>query len=651
MSLSVVRHRRIAALAAGLAALAAVAVSPIVSPASAAPRPSCAAAALTTPSRVGAITGIARARVVDPSKAASTCASGSTTSGEIGEYNTGGQPPLLFHGGKVMSTSSDHSKVVLTPIFWAPSGYSFTSTYKSVITTYLSDLAADSGKLSNVFGTTYEYAGSNGSINYGMQLGSTIDDTQAFPTAGCTTNTGGVYGDGSGYTTCLDDDQAIAEVNRLITANNLPRDLGHMYLLFLPKHAESCFYAGNPSNQACTINPSPSAAYCAYHSSFDPNGTSIYAMMPFPVYNSPVGYSCTDETIDGVNHTIQAPNGDPDADVEVSPLSHEMAEAITDPNGDAWWDAVGYENGDDCAYIYGTLSGSNGGYYNQVVNGRHYLTQEEFSNLDFAQTGDGCLQDVDPSMPAVVSVSPGSGAAGTSVTITGTGFAGATGVTFGSTAANFTVQDSSHIAATAPPGSGTVDVHVTTGAGSSPTVPTDTYSYPVPAPTVTKVSPARGPASGGQTVTVTGSALTGATQVLFGNKAGSHVQVVSAGKLTVVAPAHAVGSVDVRVKTAGGTSAISSHDKYAYEPRPTVTSVSPAKGTKAGGTLVTIKGTGFISGAKVHFGSAAGTSVTVVSSTKITVRTPAHAKGTVDVTVKTAGGTSATGSADHYTFT
>jgi hypothetical protein len=65
---------------------------------------------------------------------------------------------------------------------------------------------------------------------------------------------------------------------------------------------------------------------------------------------------------------------------------------------------------------------------------------------------------------------------------------------------------------------------------------------------------------------------------------------------------------------------------------------------------VTVVGTGFVSGAVVRFGTAKGTSVTVVSSTKLRVRTPRHAVGKVDVTVHTGGGTSVTASADRFTF-
>jgi hypothetical protein len=66
---------------------------------------------------------------------------------------------------------------------------------------------------------------------------------------------------------------------------------------------------------------------------------------------------------------------------------------------------------------------------------------------------------------------------------------------------------------------------------------------------------------------------------------------------------------------------------------PTVTSVSPLTGVQAGGTAVTITGTGFSFGAQVLFDASAATSEVVVSDTSITCLTPAHAAGAVTVTV------------------
>jgi len=75
---------------------------------------------------------------------------------------------------------------------------------------------------------------------------------------------------------------------------------------------------------------------------------------------------------------------------------------------------------------------------------------------------------------------------------------------------------------------------------------------------------------------------------------------------------------------------------------PTVSSIAPVSGTTAGGTSVTITGTGFVSGTTVTLGGAAATAVTVVSATSITATTPAHAAGAVNVTVTNPDGQSGT---------
>ena len=77
---------------------------------------------------------------------------------------------------------------------------------------------------------------------------------------------------------------------------------------------------------------------------------------------------------------------------------------------------------------------------------------------------------------------------------------------------------------------------------------------------------------------------------------------------------------------------------------PTISAVSVARGSKSGGTAITITGTGFSAGATVAIGGTAATSVTVVSATSITATTPAHAGGDVDIVVRNTSGLSGTGS-------
>jgi len=321
-----------------------------------------------------------------------------------------GTPPLLFNGsppgtncffspcddGNVMMTAST-GPLVVVPIFWNPTGFPMTSSYRNIITSYLADVAKMSGQTQNVFSVLDEYSGNNGQIHYNVKLGPVFNDTDPLPADGCTldpSDTTGIYADGSGYSACLDDTQLQAEVDRVTAANSLPHDLTHIYVLYLPKGVESCFLPGKTTSikhgQFCTINHQPTAAYCAYHST-DLN-SAVYANMAYPIYASPVGYTCGSDARFPV---LEAPNGNPDADTEISPTSHEISEAITDPDTETgWYDSTGNEIGDDCAYIYGATSGSPGAYYNQVINGGHFLIQTEFSNNVFTASGGqaGCVQ-------------------------------------------------------------------------------------------------------------------------------------------------------------------------------------------------------------------------------------------------------------------
>src|SRR6201999_3693652 len=108
----------------------------------------------------------------------------------------------------------------------------------------------------------------------------------------------------------------------------------------------------------------------------------------------------------------------------------------------------------------------------------------------------------------------------------------------------------------------------------------DNYRYAA-LPTVTAVSPNAGPTAGGTSVTITGTAFTGATAVKFGTTNATSFTVNSATQITAVAPAGS-GTVDVTVTNAGLTSPTSAADQYTYIPLPTVTSISPTAGPTAG---------------------------------------------------------------------
>ncbi|MEV6326077.1 IPT/TIG domain-containing protein, partial [Nocardia sp. NPDC051787] len=236
--------------------------------------------------------------------------------------------------------------------------------------------------------------------------------------------------------------------------------------------------------------------------------------------------------------------------------------------------------------------------------------------------------------PTLASVDPDAGpeAGGNTVTLTGSGFTGASAVDFGGIVAiSFTVISDTELSAVVPAGTGTVDVTITTPGGTSNGV---RYAY-APAPALTTVVPNSGPETGGNTVILTGTGFTDATAVDFGANPAVTFTVVSDSQITAVVPAGS-GSVNATVTTAGGTS---NPVAYAYVPRPTLTSTVPRFGPETGGNTVTLTGTNFTGATAVRFGVTPATSFTVVSDTQITAVAPART-GTVAITVTTRGGRS-----------
>ncbi|MBO7746880.1 IPT/TIG domain-containing protein [Paenibacillus sp. MWE-103] len=240
--------------------------------------------------------------------------------------------------------------------------------------------------------------------------------------------------------------------------------------------------------------------------------------------------------------------------------------------------------------------------------------------------------------PAIAGISPAVGpeAGGTSVTITGIGFTGATAVAFGGEpVTGYTIVSDTQITATVPAGTaGAANVAVTTIGGTGTKVGGFTY---VAAPATVSVSPSAGPAAGGTSVTITGTGFTGATAVNFGGEAAASFEVDSNTQITAVAPAGTAGAVDVTVTTIGGTATAAAG--YTYVAAPTIASVSPSAGPTVGGTIVTIAGTGFTGATAVTFGGTAATGFTLVSNTQIVATAPAGSAGSANVAVTTIGGT------------
>jgi hypothetical protein len=290
-------------------------------------------------------------------------------------YCDGCIPPLLYDGGPIV-TGAGSTGLTITPVFWAPSGATFTPSadkYIGTISKYIADLQDASGTTGNVYSIGREYYGKAGGrrtyFRYKITAGEPIVDTSPFPAGRCKV----VSRD---FDTCISDGQLRAELLKVIKANGLPTGLSAFYPVFFPDGVMTSDGEGSNSVDG----------YCGYHSYFGNGaGAVIYANMPLELENCDGG---------------QAPNGSTVVDGAIDTLSHEVMEAITDPLLNAWSDTSGSEIGDICAGFYGAPLGSTNpadpshSLYNQAIGSGKYYTQTEFSNAAYAKfgVGGGCQQ-------------------------------------------------------------------------------------------------------------------------------------------------------------------------------------------------------------------------------------------------------------------
>jgi hypothetical protein len=262
-------------------------------------------------------------------------------------HRPGSANNLSYHGGPVMHTNTVYA------IYWAPGGtFAGSTTYQTVINGFFANVARASGSTSNVYYSDTQYTDTTGSSTDRSTFAGAVVDKDAFPANGCSD---------SATSICLTDAQISAEIDAVVTAQHLPRGASTLYFLFTPKGVGSCFDAAD-----CAFTQ-----YCAYHSWFTSAATgapTLYANMPYA------------DTVPAACDAGQHPNND-DADATLNVTSHEHNEGITDEQGSAWFDNQGFEDGDKCAWTFGTALGSTGsGQYNQVIGTGKYYLQQEWSN-------------------------------------------------------------------------------------------------------------------------------------------------------------------------------------------------------------------------------------------------------------------------------
>ena len=165
--------------------------------------------------------------------------------------------------------------------------------------------------------------------------------------------------DAYSHGTSLTDAAVQAVVSSAISSGRLPKDANGIYFVLTSSDVKE-------SSGFCT-------QYCGWHTHGTISGSDIkYAFIGNPATQCP---SACEEL------TTSSPNGNLGADAMASIIAHEMEEATTDPDLNAWYDRRGAENADKCAWTFGaTYTSTNGSPANMNINGKDYLIQQNWVN-------------------------------------------------------------------------------------------------------------------------------------------------------------------------------------------------------------------------------------------------------------------------------
>lgn len=229
----------------------------------------------------------------------------------------GGTSNLSYHNGPVI-----HSARVVS-IFWGPTWATGGSDngISSHIVAFFNQFGGNGH-----YATITQYSDTTGAIQ-STSLGNTAWYDATMPPTNVT------------------DAAVQAEVTRYLTSGGGTFDASTIYEVFLPASS----YSSNGSSDSCG---GPNLAYCAYHGHYSSGSlTNVkYASMPYP--------SCGGCQASGFS---TAENFDHFG-------SHETREAVTDPDGNAWYDRRGNEADDKCAWTPAPFIDSGYGYQYEWSN-------------------------------------------------------------------------------------------------------------------------------------------------------------------------------------------------------------------------------------------------------------------------------------------
>lgn len=319
-----------------------------------------------------------------------------------------------------------------------------------------------------------------------------------------------------------------------------------------------------------------------------------------------------------------------------APITGYQVQQAISPSG-PWSDAAG-----GCAPATTGSSTAT----NCTATGLSNFTTYYFRVAAITSAGAGTFSDppaqTTPSAPATLTaLSPDRGplSGGALITLTGAGFVPGTTVSVGgSPCTGLTLTSTTSASCQTPAGAaGPADVIVTNPGGPSSAL---TFTYD-PVPTLTALNPAAGPTAGGITLDLTGAGFVAGMTVSVDGVADAckPLTVTSQTAASCTLPAHAAATVPIVVTTPGGASSSLPFD---YDDVPSLTSLSPVQGPRAGGTTLLLKGTSFVAGMTVSVGGVPCTPVTVIKTSEAKCTTPPGATGSANVVVITPGGTAPT---------
>lgn len=249
----------------------------------------------------------------------------SNWAGKPGAVKTNG---ITYHGGPVMTASTTNAYVIWYGT-WA-------SGKQAIIEDFLRGIGGTPRFNTN---TSYYDGSGRKVVNSVTYAASTTD----------------AYSQGS---TNLSDGAILNVVSAAITGGGLPADPNGVYFVFTSSDVTKSGFLTN---------------YCGWHTYATISATNV----KYSFVGDPTGASVSS----CAGQTASSPNGDVGADAMISVITHELEEAVTDPNLNAWYDNRGYENSDKCAWTWGTTyTTSNGAKANVKIGSRDYLIQRNWVN-------------------------------------------------------------------------------------------------------------------------------------------------------------------------------------------------------------------------------------------------------------------------------